>query len=703
MKRPLAVFGFSYLVIQMLIVILPQETWLFLVAVLLLSFIITLVAKKEIYKNFLLIIIACALGFTLNSLYVAFNVRPVQSLIGQNINATAKVLTTSDGYNEEMKYAQLFVSDIHNMDAPNNITFRTSAIMPNVKPGEIVKFTADVSEIETEYKSYNYAKAMFVTLENIADVEYVGTYSNVFLIASKIQSELATSINEFLPPISSGIVNAMALGGESYILEETENVFRNAGISHVLVVSGLHISLVCGVGFAFFSRFVRKKFSSAFVILLSLAFIVVTGITPSSIRACTIMIIFYSAVIFNKKSDVFTSLGFAALILCTQNPYAAVDASTLLSFSATIAVLLAASFVNERKMIKNINGQKETIVDTIIHMSAIPFAASIATLPVLIMFGFSFSLVGVLTNIIVINFIPVIVIGGIILSLSAQIAFFNVISVLIGAVVNFFVAALYFVADILGNLPGAVIYVSGISALATIIFTIALLLLGKKLKLNAKFYLSLCAIFVLLCGTFYYAYNINTASVQIVASGTHTSVIIAKNQKAALVFAGRQTDLDDIEYAMQKYNINGFDIIFDLRISNETGNLRELFNCDYIVKAQDIINNNSYTILSDVNIDVFHQEFGNYASINIDEKSIGIAYNRVDMSAYEPCDIFIANNAAPSNLSCNTIWVANEKPNWLTDETLKNVYENINEISNKLLVRTNTGDYKWEENFFDIE
>ncbi len=703
MRRPLAILGFSYLLVQMLIIILPQEILVFLVAVLLLSFIITLLAKKEIYKNLLLIIIACVLGFTFNSLYVAFNVRPVQSLVGQNISVTAKVLSVSEGYNAQTKYVQLLVNKIENADNSKNAAFKTFAIMPTVSSGEIVKFTADVSEVEKAFKNYNYAQGVFVQLENISDVEYIGTYNNVFLIASEIQNKLAGNINKFLPPISSGIVNAMALGDESYLLEETENIFRYSGLSHVLVVSGLHISLVCSAGFAFFASFTKKKFVGAFVIFLSLVFIAITGITPSSVRACTIMIIFYSAVIFNKKSDVFTSLGLAALILCVQNPYSAVDASTLLSFSATVAVLLAASFVNERKLLKNINGKKETIVDALIKASAIPLAASIATLPVLIMFGFSFSLVGVLANVIVINFIPVIVIGGIILSLSAQIAFLNIISIIIGAIVNFFVAALYFVADILGNLPGAVVYISGLSALLIIIFSIALLCIGKKYKLNSKLNLCLCSVFLLLCGMFYFTYNVNTASVQIVSGGAQPSLIIAKNQKAALVFAGRATDLDDIEYAMQKYNVTGFDIIFDLRISNETGNLSELFNCDYIVKAQDIINGKSYIVFDDIAIDIYHQEFGNYASVNINETNVGIAYNRVDMGAYEPCDIFIASSSEASNLSCEIIWLMGEKPEWLSDNTLENSYESVNDKYNKLLVRINTGNYKWEEQFFDIK
>ncbi len=703
MKRPLAVVGFSYLLLQMIIIILPQELFAFLVVVLLLSFIVALICKNKFYKNILLIGITAVLAFACNYAYLTFYVKPVTNLVGQTITVTANVLSTSDGYNEETKYANLFISEISAYSGDDSFSFKTTATMPYVISGEIVEFTAVVSEIDTEFKNYFYANGVFVGLENVDNIEYVGSYNNFSLAASGIQKALSNNINKLLPPLSGAIVNAMALGNESYLTSKAENVFRNSGLSHILVVSGLHISLVCGAGYAFFTKFSKRKIAGALVILLSLIFVIVTGITPSSVRACTIMIIFYSAIIFNKKSDVYTSLGFAALIVCVQNPYAAVDASTLLSFSATFAVLLVANYVNERKLMREEQGKNDNFSDKLLQASAIPFAASIATLPILIMFGFSYSLVGVLANIIVLNLVPTIVIGGIILSFSAQFAFLNIFSILIGAIVNFFVAALYFVADILGNLPGAVVYISGISAIITVVFAIALVFIGKKFKISIKLNLAFAAVFILLSGAFYYTYNVNTASVEVVKSGEQTSAIISKHQSAALVFASSATSIDDIEYAMQKYNIQSFDIIFDLRLTNETGNLSEVFNCNYIVNAQDILNNEEYIIFDDVFVNVFHQENGNYASITIHETDIGIAYNRVDMNAYEPCDIFILNNAKTQNLKCHTIWSSNEMPEWILDENSNNNYENIIGTSSKLLVRTNTGDYKWEENYFDIK
>ena len=73
----------------------------------------------------------------------------------------------------------------------------------------------------------------------------------------------------------------------------------------------------------------------------SLLFMALVGFSPSVVRAGVTMLLFYAAKWMGEKEDSLTSLGFAALLLCLFNPYAASDVGLLLSFLMQLGVLTA--------------------------------------------------------------------------------------------------------------------------------------------------------------------------------------------------------------------------------------------------------------------------------------------------------------------------------------------------------------------------
>ena len=121
--------------------------------------------------------------------------------------------------------------------------------------------------------------------------------------------------------------------------EYTIESFRKSGVSHFIVVSGLHMSVV-GMCFPFILRKLLKNkflyvFGSCAVIVLYMG---ITGFSPSVVRAGVMFIVYVIGMLFNRKPDSFSSLGLAVLILTAENPYAGGNIGLLLSVTATLGI-----------------------------------------------------------------------------------------------------------------------------------------------------------------------------------------------------------------------------------------------------------------------------------------------------------------------------------------------------------------------------
>lgn len=105
------------------------------------------------------------------------------------------------------------------------------------------------------------------------------------------------------------------------------------------MVSGLHLSLVCGVFATRTGRFRRLR--SAAAILLVLFMMGLTGFSPSVLRAGIGALILHLGSLFLLSADPLTSMALAAVLISFQGPYAVCDLAFQLSFAAALGVVLA--------------------------------------------------------------------------------------------------------------------------------------------------------------------------------------------------------------------------------------------------------------------------------------------------------------------------------------------------------------------------
>ncbi len=240
-----------------------------------------------------------------------------------------------------------------------------------------------------------------------ADYSVLGESSKTpYYYCIRLKTFVTERITEYLKPDEAGFLNGMLFGDKRLIDDEILSDFRCSGVAHLLAVSGLHTTLWCGLISSILGLFIKDKRKIGVLCILFLcSFCVISGFTPSVLRASLMMGIVFVAPFFNKEQDSLNSLGFAVLIISLLNPYVVVSPSFLLSVSATLGILILNSksevITNLTKKIKNEYLMK--FVNYLVLSLTVSGVAGVFTLPVAVWFFGTFSLLSPITNILCVN------------------------------------------------------------------------------------------------------------------------------------------------------------------------------------------------------------------------------------------------------------------------------------------------------------
>ena len=196
----------------------------------------------------------------------------------------------------------------------------------------------------------------------------------------------------------AGTLIAMLLG-EKYLLEEdVRQLYQENGISHILAISGLHVSLI---GMSIFWLLNRCKLPKMASTIITIAFIysygVLTNFSVSTNRAVVMMVIFLSASLIGKTYDMLSATALSALLILLQNPLQVMSAGFLLSFLAVLGIALLLPEL--KRLLPANNILKDNLL--------ISYSATAATTPIILYYFYQFPLYSIITNLILLPFVTV--------------------------------------------------------------------------------------------------------------------------------------------------------------------------------------------------------------------------------------------------------------------------------------------------------
>lgn len=222
-------------------------------------------------------------------------------------------------------------------------------------------------------------------------------------------------------------LSALCLGDKTTLDEDVKEAYQNAGISHVLSLSGLHIATLGLMLFATLQRMgIKIKVSASIAGIIMLSYSIMTGMSTSTKRALVMYIVAVIARCINRTYDLLSALTLSAILIICDNPYYMFDSGFLLSFLAVLSIAFINPAINEifRDFIELIEDlfkmeilySDNRIVNGFLKaVSGIEISLSvlIMTLPVIMTYFYKTSRYGIILNIIVVPLMTVILICGI--------------------------------------------------------------------------------------------------------------------------------------------------------------------------------------------------------------------------------------------------------------------------------------------------
>lgn len=223
---------------------------------------------------------------------------------------------------------------------------------------------------------------------------------------------LLERINAIFPERTAGFACALLLGDRSGIDYELNTAFKVSGISHVIAVSGLHVSILFGLLYTVTAK--KKMISGILGIPILAVFAAIVGFTPSITRACIMQSLMLVATMTNREYDPPTALAFAVLVMLGINPMTILSVSFQLSVGCMIGIFLFSEKIRaflaapERLNIGKGKHPLERLKRWFASSVSVTLSAMVTTTPLVAYYFGCVSLIGVLTNLLtlwVISFI----------------------------------------------------------------------------------------------------------------------------------------------------------------------------------------------------------------------------------------------------------------------------------------------------------
>lgn len=228
------------------------------------------------------------------------------------------------------------LTDSLNLIAGNEILLATN----------IVSIAVEKNPSDFNYKEYldgiNVYGRVYGNRDNILLVKDSPKSLGFFVsFRNELSQRLARS---GLTPQSQAFVEALLLGKREHLDPEITNSFRDAGVIHILALSGLHVGIILLILRFLTSWLHRFKYGqfiqSTVLVLLLWMFGFLTGLSPSIMRAVTMFSFVAVGMNINRNTSVMHSLALSAFVLLLINPKLLFHVGFQLSYVAVAAIVL---------------------------------------------------------------------------------------------------------------------------------------------------------------------------------------------------------------------------------------------------------------------------------------------------------------------------------------------------------------------------
>lgn len=289
--------------------------------------------------------------------------------------------------------------------------------------GKLVKpepFETDTGHM-FNYPMYLYAHGVTHVM-SFADVEVEeqGGGNRVIAYLLTIKQWFIVGIEKALPEPESALLAGLLLGEKRGLGEALTESFRTAGVIHIIVLSGYNVALVINTVREGLQQILPRTLALSSAGIVALLFMLMTGASETAVRATLMALVVLAAKALHRPADGVRILLVVAAAMAVWNPYLVLyDLSYQLSVLATLGlVTLAHQFVPYLLWLRS---------KALIEIVSTTLATQVAVLPLLVFSIGQVSLISLVTNVLVLVFVPYAMLAGfgaaLVASISTTLAF----------------------------------------------------------------------------------------------------------------------------------------------------------------------------------------------------------------------------------------------------------------------------------------
>lgn len=317
---------------------------------------------------------------------------------------------------------------------------------------------------------------------------------NLLTYARRLQNGISNHFHSVYEERTASLLSAVMIADKSGLSPYTQYRFERTGLSHLLALSGLHVTILVSVLSALLSLLrLPKKASNLLLLLLIPAYACIAGLSASVVRAACMTCIALIGTFTRRERDSLTSLFFAASAILLVSPGSVFDVGYWLSVTATFGLLLVPKLPERYPFLKHFYFVWQFLLQPML----ITLFATVLTLPaVAIVFG-KFSLL----------FLPANLIFPLLMQWFMTLCIFTLLFPFLAFLQEWYYTAMMWLLGVFADIPGAVVSIRhpiliGCVCAITVLLILLCILTHKKKKPLAISLAASVGVFVLLLGIF---------------------------------------------------------------------------------------------------------------------------------------------------------------------------------------------------------
>ena len=588
MRRPLCAFCLSALGVLALCSFLPQMGLLLPSAAIFVVFCLLVWWKGGAARGHAVcLLLGAVLGVGIMEMTGARLAKIQDAYAGKEVTLTAEVESTGRAYTAGRVSAVLMVEKVDG----EAVHFRVEcANLPKCEAGGRIRgrFSLDVPDATQRFD--NYADGIALSAEYLSGMLRLGQSESFRARTARLQAALSRALRKGMVENTGGVLAAMVVGDRSHLTTTLRSAYRGAGLSHVLVVSGLHVTIFCGLLDALPHR--ERERSRAYRRARSLLragtallLVGITGATPSVLRAAVAVWVSSLGVWVGGPADTLTSLGAAGILMCLGNGYAVYDVGFELSFAAVMGTLAGAECAGrgreryyDRK--KKRKSRREKPLRAVLFFRrfaggvwdslCVSLCASAATFPVLVLRGMSTTVWAVASGVAVLWLVgPMLSFGlsAALLGLAAEgLPLFEIIRRPVAFCAEGLAWLMNEWAFRVSVLPGASLWFDGTYAALVCLVLILLCIMAMRRHIRLRLALPTVILLAVLAFGLETALSWNVVNIELVGTRAAPAVVITQREKAVVLFRGSSITRRAVENQLEKRGVKTVKLLVDLRM-----------------------------------------------------------------------------------------------------------------------------------------